>query len=121
PPPRSTLFPYTTLFRSHHRHGRKQARATLHRHRPEPRVPRARTQDSLGARCADWGRGMRGADTITTSALAAWYGLTRAGVIQRLRKAGLKPVGRGPRGVSLWPRRAALRVMIDTPERGVAK
>src|SRR2546430_12624122 len=25
-PPRSTLFPYTTLFRSHERHGRRRAR-----------------------------------------------------------------------------------------------
>src|SRR3989449_11346350 len=28
-PPRSTLFPYTTLFRSHRRNGRRRARAPL--------------------------------------------------------------------------------------------
>src|SRR3712207_8901634 len=36
-PPRSTLFPYTTLFRSHRRvHGRRgdELRAALRRHRP---------------------------------------------------------------------------------------
>src|SRR2546426_7235397 len=29
-PPRSTLFPYTTLFRSHQRRGRKVGRETFH-------------------------------------------------------------------------------------------
>src|SRR3712207_7980469 len=40
-PPRSTLFPYTTLFRSHLHHGRHRERrppALPHRHRPS--VPR---------------------------------------------------------------------------------
>src|SRR3712207_8814822 len=40
-PPRSTLFPYTTLFRSEEDEGRRPARCPL---RPGPREPRARRQ-----------------------------------------------------------------------------
>src|SRR3712207_8781450 len=34
-PPRSTLFPYTTLFRSHHRHQRRAEEARAGRQGPE--------------------------------------------------------------------------------------
>src|SRR6266511_4404951 len=44
-PPRSTLFPYTTLFRSRHRRGRSGARR-VHRGGPPKRVPRSEEHTS---------------------------------------------------------------------------
>lgn len=55
-------------------------------------------------------------DTITTTHLAAWFGYTNAGTIKRLKKAGLTPTHRGPRGASEWDRPAALKAMRDTPK-----
>src|SRR2546427_12326950 len=47
-PPRSTLFPYTTLFRSRHRERARAVRERLHREPDrEPHQPRAGAEDPL--------------------------------------------------------------------------
>src|SRR2546422_5030328 len=48
-PPRSTLFPYTTLFRSSHPTPRKESRSSGGWPRP-PRTDRQRSRSSIGAR-----------------------------------------------------------------------
>jgi hypothetical protein len=48
-------------------------------------------------------------DEVTTSALAVWFEISRDAVIKRLKRAGIEPLGRGPRGVTIWPRLAALQ------------
>lgn len=47
-------------------------------------------------------------DLVSTSDLAAWYGVTRAWVLKVMKSAGAEPVARGPRGVALWDRPDAL-------------
>lgn len=55
-------------------------------------------------------------DLISTSDLAKWYNVSRAWVHRCLKQAGLKPAGRGPRGVALWDRKQALEaVYYHTP------
>src|SRR5260370_26839295 len=44
-PPRSTLFPYTTLFRSRHRVGDARRRGALERVHPEVERARARSEE----------------------------------------------------------------------------
>lgn len=48
------------------------------------------------------------AELMSTSDLAIWFGYSRAHVIQVLKGAGLEPVKRGARGVSMWERTTAL-------------
>ena len=59
---------------------------------------------------------MSGPDTISTSDLAKWYGVSRVWVHGCLKRAGLKPVGRGAHRVALWDRKAAVEaVYYGTP------
>lgn len=69
--------------------------------------------------CTPHNRGvpMRTRELTSTANLAAWFGLTRARVIDVLKQAGLEPVRRGPRGVSMWDREPALKAMHDRPTR----
>ncbi|MCB2413662.1 hypothetical protein LGT39_12485 [Demequina sp. TTPB684] len=50
-------------------------------------------------------------DTVGTGDLAAWFGISVQAVGKSLRKAGLKPEGRGPHGQNMWPRLVALNVL----------
>src|SRR2546426_11210068 len=60
-PPRSTLFPYTTLFRSHERDrdARHRRADPAHRHRPDDPDRRARHGSGDGARADDHGPPLR--------------------------------------------------------------
>jgi hypothetical protein len=51
------------------------------------------------------------ADTIGTGDLAAWFGISVQAVGKKLRRAGMKPLGRGPHGQNMWPRLIALDVL----------
>lgn len=51
-------------------------------------------------------------DEVTTSDLAAWFGLTRAGVIKALRSAGVEPSRPSrARTSTRWPRLEAYRAL----------
>ncbi|WP_291378876.1 hypothetical protein [Demequina sp.] len=52
------------------------------------------------------------ADTIGTGDLAAWFGMSRAGVIKALRRSGVRPASEArPRVETRWPRLIALNVL----------
>ena len=47
-------------------------------------------------------------DEIGTDDLAAWFRISVWTVQRHMAKAGIEPVGKGPHGVKLWPRKKAL-------------
>lgn len=51
-------------------------------------------------------------DTIGTGDLAAWFGMSRAGVIKALRREGVRPASEPKPGAqTMWPRPIALNVL----------
>ncbi|WNM27541.1 hypothetical protein RN607_00645 [Demequina capsici] len=53
----------------------------------------------------------RRSGVVSTSELAVWFGVTRKTILKYVQEAGVEPVGRGSRGVSLWPRQAAIKAV----------